>query len=170
MDTITNVVNAFTERKVCFDVKIKGKGLSQRLRNIGVISKTRKFVIRPLTIGTMTRISELILRIDQDAFKSGDTLTAFHTLISSNSKTQAYIIALAITNSKEKPHNDLVEFLLYNLTAKELEALVAHVVDSMDIESFINSIISIRGINILEMNPQTAESTEIAPHGPLSAA
>jgi hypothetical protein len=168
-DSITNVVNAFTERKVRFDVRIKGRGFRQWLRDKNLVRGARTFVLKPLSLGTMARVSEMLLKINTDAFKTEEPLAAAHTLIANDARKQAYIIALAITNSPEAPGKNLVDFFLHNLTARELDALVKHVVESMDVESFINSIVSIRGINILETNPKTGKS-QVAPHGPMSEA
>lgn len=134
----------------------------------------RTFIIKPLVLGSLIRVSKLLLSID-NSLLTKDLLedrfglfNANYALMQKHSGAMATIIAIAVTNTKAEPSEKLVNFFLYNLTPKELSQLFAVVVSQMDVVSFTSSIISVRGLNVLEskdasatgagMNPQTQGS------------
>lgn len=150
MDTLNKVVSSFTGDKISFEVKIKKRGFSRLLQKLRLAERKKTFVISPLTLATMARISDLIRGIDIDPLRSGNMLPGIYQIVHGHAKTCAEVVALAITNSKERPTRELIEFLYTNLTAKELSAITEYVVQSLDLSNFTNTIILLHGINILE--------------------
>jgi len=61
----------------------------------------------------------------------------------------ASVVALAIRNCDTPADTRLVNFILRNFTTKELMGVLAIVVKQMDLTSFMSSIISVKGLNVL---------------------
>jgi hypothetical protein len=72
----------------------------------------------------------------------------------------AKIIAYAITNSRQEPDKELIDFVYYNFEVAELQKVVAIVLERINYGSFLNSIVSIKGTNVLEMSIANAKSAE----------
>lgn len=124
----------------------------------GLMKARRSFMIRPATLGNMIRISQLLLGVDVELYKTTSFLDASYQVIGAHAETMARVIATAVNNGKDTPSERLVRFFLHNLTAKELKTISAIAVKHMDVENFMISIVSIRGRNILETSPRTQRS------------
>jgi hypothetical protein len=125
--------------------------------------KQKVYLIYPAKPGTLLRISELVLSIDKDLFSSGkvgiaENMEAMHKY----TKTLCQIVAHAIHNKKERLPASLVETIMEQFSAESLFKVVLVALQSMNVSSFMNSIILVRGLNLLQMNPATQGST-IAP-------
>lgn len=118
------------------------------------LKRTKKtFFVRPATPGTMIRISKLLLRIPADVYKGGDSfIGANYKIYAEYGETVAEVIAIALKNARQVPTKKEIQFLLDNLTAKELMTLVSIVLKQLDVMNFMSSIISIRGVSLL--NPE----------------
>lgn len=104
--------------------------------------------IKSLTLGTLYRISALICQIAIPANKPKGMDWLFE-LVDKNAKLTADIIAAAIHNSKKEVPKSLADFVLENLTPQELADVMGAISAQIDIENFINTIVSIRSLNIL---------------------
>lgn len=129
------------------------------LQNWGLLPTKRVLAVRPVTLGTLIRISKLMLTIDTAALEKGNVLDGNYQLIEQHGKTVAGVIALAIHNNREKPSPRLVRFILTNFTAKELLAAMATVLRQMNVQTFMTTIISVRGMNVLAKG----ETPEVSP-------
>jgi hypothetical protein len=118
--------------------------------------------IYPAKMGTMLRISSLVLSIDKDLFTSGNKIAANMEAISKHAKTLCKIIALAIYNREERPPARMVNTIMEQFSPEAIFKVVLIVLQSMNLDSFMSSIIFIRGLNLLETNPQT-QGSQIAP-------
>ena len=109
----------------------------------------------------MMRISKLLLQID---INIRDHTTDFlYKAIEQHGDVIARVIAVAITNKREEPSQKLVDFIIYNFTSKELFGVLTIVLRQMDVGSFINSIISMKGLSVLESGAKKNGSTEVSP-------
>lgn len=177
---LRKVADTVTEKKFVFEIDVSPKTKYDHfLQVVGIRKKKRKFLIRPLKLGSLYRISLLVLKIDPDALKNKDYLDAAYKLMK-HTTTVAKIVAVAVTNQEKPPDKELVKFMLFNLVPSELQQLLTFVLVQLHITDFTVSITSIRSLNILEdqdasvrsadeqeVNPQT-QGSEIAP-GILSA-
>jgi hypothetical protein len=103
-----------------------------------------------------------VLSIDKDLFTSGNKIAANMEAISKHAKTLCKIIALAIYNREERPPARMVNTIMEQFSPEVIFKVVLIVLQSMNLDSFMSSIIFIRGLNLLETNPQT-QGSQIAP-------
>jgi hypothetical protein len=145
---LSNTADAITEKATTIEVDILHPTWLQKLRK-----QTRKtFELKPATLGTLVKISKEMLSIEVEEADKGNFMLLAQKLMAAHSSRLARIIALAIANSKEDPPQSLIDFIQYNMSAEKMAIVAAHVLQKMDITSFVSSIISIKGTNILEMS------------------
>ncbi len=139
--------DAILEKGVDFDVELARPNW---LHRIGLLPKVRKFVIKPLYLGTLFRVTKLILEIDTDVLKEADG--NLHAIgvesIARHKDGLVRIVALAVTNGDREPPKRLVRFLDRNLTPKDLLRLVMLVVQQMEVRDFLACMVSIRQISL----------------------
>lgn len=114
----------------------------------------RTYYVRPLSMGSLMRVSKLLLEIGYDidaADPWNEGLKAAH-----QAHKMAFVCAIALSNGRENPSRKMVNWLLNNLTPKELLGVLGVVVRQMDMKSFISSIISVRGMSLLNQGSQIA--------------
>lgn len=165
IETLQKVSNVITQKPVEISVDIDPQSwLHEKLQRLlpKQFPKQRVFKIYPVKMGTLLRISELILPIEKEIFSNGTMIDANLNAIQKHAKTLCKVIALAIHNRKTEPSERLVNLILQQFTPEAIMRIVVVVLQAMDIKNFMSSIIFIRGLNLLEMNPQTQGST-IAP-------
>ncbi|SEV88933.1 hypothetical protein SAMN05428988_0159 [Chitinophaga sp. YR573] len=113
----------------------------------------RTFHIKPATLGNMIRISRLLLDIDVMPYK-GDltTLDANYQVLNKHGDALAEVIATAIVNTKSGPTKSMISFIKENLTSSELMDIAMVIVKQLNVVPFMTTIISIRGVSLL--NPK----------------
>lgn len=114
-----------------------------------LIKAKRIFVLKPATLGTMIRISKLVLKIDGNTYRDKTLLEGSYSAFEQHGHDLAQIVALALNNRKEEPSNKLIDFILNNLTGKELLSVCKLVLQQLDVASFMSTIISVRGMSLL---------------------
>jgi hypothetical protein len=144
--SLQQTADALLQNTVTVKVQILQPTLLQKLRK----QTTRTFHIQPACLGTLIKISKELLSIDIDEADKANWMVLSQKLMYAHSSTLARIIAFAIVNSKADPPQSLIDFLQYNLTASEMSHVAKIVLEKMDITSFIGSIVSIKGVNLLE--------------------
>lgn len=157
-EILQQAAKAITQDAFTFEVDVPAKNRAHGwLQKVGLRPKKRVFAIRPLTLGTCVRISRILLRVDLKSISQESSLYGAHEVISKSGKRVSQIIALAITNTKELPAKELISFLHYHLTPSERMKLLSVVMEKMDVQNFIFSIVVLRGLNVLEKNTSPAE-------------
>jgi hypothetical protein len=137
---LSKTADAVTDSPITIEVDILNPTRLQRLRK-----ETKKtFKLTPATLGTLVKISKELLSIDVAEADKSNWIVLCQKLMLEHGNRLARIVAIAIVNRKEDPPNSLIEFIEYNMTAKELNTIAAHVLDKMDMRNFITSIISIK--------------------------
>ncbi|MBC9913188.1 hypothetical protein [Chitinophaga varians] len=115
-----------------------------------ILPATKRFEIRPATLGTMIRISQLLLEIDPNIFKSeGTALDSNYQLYGAHGDNIARVVAAAIENREAVPSEKLVAFIKNNLSASELMAVIKIVLQQLNVMGFMSTIISLRGMSLL---------------------
>lgn len=168
METLAKAVDALVSEPIKVEVDIHPQSLWEKsLQRLRILPKTKVFVIRPITLGNLARISKLLLSIDISPDQLRDQgISLVYELMSEHSETVSRIVAVAIDNRKEGPSEKLVQFILHQFTAAEIMSVFSIVVKQMDMKSFMNTIISVRGVNVLEKKSAgvpNAESSEVSP-------
>ena len=151
-ETLQKVAETVLAEPVRVTVDIKPKNHWHRKAQAwGWMPKKKEFPITPICLATLLRISKILLTIDirlhQDQHK---LLNEIYQAIDRHAEKMAMIVALAIRNSDGPVDANLVAFILRNFTAKEIMTVLSVVVKQMDVSSFLSSIISIRGLNVLD--------------------
>ena len=157
-ETLARVSETTLQEPVSLSVDIfPGSAWQRKLQQWGWIPKQRVFTIRPIYLGTLVRISKLLLSIEfnlpdgsKDPLKAGQLLDTNYQAILQHSHTLASIVALAIQNNDKEPDRQLVAFVLRYFTTQEMMGVLGLVLKQMDLSSFMSSIISVRGLNVLE--------------------
>ena len=145
---LSNTADAVTDTVTSIEIELLHPRWWQRLLR----QTKRVYQLKPATLATLAKISKEFLSIEIDEADKANIMLLTHKLMLAHSSRMAKIIALAIVNSKEDPPDSLIEFIEYNVDAREMATVAAHVMDKMDINSFVRSIILIKGVNILEMS------------------
>jgi hypothetical protein len=166
-ETLSKAADATVQEPVVIEVDINPQGFLHRLlQKWKWLPRKRKFVIEPIKMGSLIRISKLMLSIDMSVFDMRNLLESNYKAIDKHASTMARIVAVAIQNNKHQPSEKLVEFVLNNFTSHELRMVASMVLKQMDVTSFMSSIISIKGTNVLEMQAATApgaKENEVSP-------
>ncbi|MFN3341903.1 MAG: hypothetical protein ACK40M_04355 [Flavobacteriales bacterium] len=154
-------VDTITEKTFNFDITIVPKGkvhaLLQRFR---LARKKVSFELRPVSVGTLYRISKMILSLEIDNGAELNQLTRSYLRVKENAECIIDICAAAIHNQKSEAPDSLKALIRDNLTSQELMKLMALVVNTLAIENFIVSIVLVKGMNVLANPPASAESAE----------
>lgn len=152
---LENVANTITDEPVELAVDIIPQGkIHAILQRIGVISKKKVFRLRQITIGNLIRISRIVLSVDTIDFGNEDQIlsSAVDSIAKSGDKV-AELVAVAIHNKRSAPPKSLIDFVKANFTASELKAVVGIILKQMNVQDFIISIVSVKGIQILKTSP-----------------
>ena len=121
------------------------------LRRKGILKKERHFIIKPIVAGTLIRISKIMTDMDfAETIKRDDFISTGIELMAKDAEILIQIIALAITNSEQKPSVSLLKFLRINLTMDEILQIISFVLKQMNVSDFMNSIILIKGMSLLK--------------------
>ena len=158
--TIRNTIDSVLEKGVDFTIKVQKQNILHKLH---ILPTERQFVIYPLNMGTVLKISEILFDINTDELdeplnnpdkendKQFNFLEAGVNQIIENKDKIIKIIAYGITNSKKEPSRQLVNFLDNNLNAKEGLKLVTLIVQQMNVSPFLASLVSLKGMNLMKM-------------------
>lgn len=164
--TLEAVSDALTSTETTIEFTVAPQHKLQRwLQKKGWLPSKKKYQMRPITLGNLIRISRLLLTINPDVeqLKKGKFLDISYHAVMNHSETIVKICAIAIKNAKADPGAALQSELRHNLTAKELMTILMIVLQQMDISAFMQSIILIRGLNVLESGEKKNEPNEVSP-------
>ena len=124
------------------------------LHKVGLLPSKRNFNIKPLVTGVLLQISKTI----EDMKPMSEEGIKDRTLLEVGIDQAKYkdhlikIIAYAIQNGPGEPSKQLMKFLDRNLTPREMMQVLNVVVRQMDVMSFLSSIMSVKGMSLL--NPR----------------
>jgi len=150
-----DAIDSILEKGVDFTITIQNKNI---LHKLNLIPAERKFVIFPIKMGTLLKISKILLDLDTDELvgamknenKEINLLDLGAKNIIENKDKWIKMIAYGIINSEKEPSKNLIRFLNENLTTKEGLKLMTVVVQQMDVNPFLASLVSIKGMNLLQ--------------------
>lgn len=162
-DILQKTTDTLLDRAVTFTVSVEPKNkLHRLLQHWKIKPKVRTFMIQPLNFGTMIKISRVLLDIDVSVFRQTNALDAVYKVLDTNGDKIASIVAMAFVNRKRDPDASLIEFIKDNFTSKELLQALMIVLNQMDVTSFMSSIVSMRGLNLLQETSQKVPGEIIA--------
>jgi len=121
------------------------------LRRVGILPKSYKFEIYPLYLGTLAKISKIMVDMEFAEKVTADTFqtTGIETM-AKHTTDLLNVVALAIHNKESKPPKRISKILRKHATPTELLALITFVVTQMDVQDFMKSIISVKGMSLIK--------------------
>ncbi|MCK4447171.1 MAG: hypothetical protein KAW56_08815 [Candidatus Marinimicrobia bacterium] len=149
-----DAIDSILEKGVDFTITITHKNI---LHKFNLSPTERKFIIYPIKMGALLKISKILLDLDTEELigvmktegKEVNILDLGAKNIVENKDKLIMMIAYGITNCEKEPPKSLIKFLNENLTAKEGLKLMTLVVQQMDVSPFLASLVSIKGMNLL---------------------
>jgi hypothetical protein len=158
---LAGVADTATDRPIEISIDIfPSNRLHAFLQAKGISPKVKKYNIRPITLGNLIRISKLLLGIDMTIFNRSSIMESNYQLIDKHTRQLAEIVAIAIHNSRHAPSESLINMVVDNFTCKELLGTIHIILKQMDISNFMSSIISVRGLNVLDRTKAEEVSPE----------
>lgn len=156
------VANTTTDEPVLITVDIvPTSALHAFLQKKKLLPKQRTFQLSAIKMGSLIRISKLLLEIDVSVFDFSNIMESNYKAIVQHSERLAECVAIALQNGRVAPSKKLTAFILRNFSTKEMLGVLAIVVKQMDLTSFMSSIISVKGMNILENRIVSAENVNL---------
>jgi hypothetical protein len=116
----------------------------------------KSFEVKPLTLSQLHRISKLIIDIDGKVQTANDIFI----MLRDHARTCAEIVAIAVSDSRHEPSKKIVDTFFFNLDHKDMDAALNIVMKQMEVINFINTIASIKSLNVLERKPAGAQSAK----------
>ncbi len=123
--------------------------------------KTKNFIIYPLCLGSMLKISKIINSIKDvaETLESENLAEKAIFQIEENIERIAEIIALAIMNKKisqnpiKKFYQNikirfLKNFLMDNLTSIEMQKIIVLIIEQLEVQHFLAVLVSLKGISL----------------------
>lgn len=151
LETLKQVADATLQEPVQFEVDVYPQNNYQKLlQKWGRLPEKRVFVIRPIVYGNMIRISRLFLEIDMEVLDEKNLLEGNYRLMDQYGEKLAEVIAVAVQNTKAKPSRALTNFFVEQCSSWELYRICLIVRKMMGVQNFMNTIISMRGLTVLE--------------------
>lgn len=160
-ETLSKLADVITEKPVKFRVNyVYPTPLEKLLIRLRVKKPYREFEIKPIVLGKLVEISKLMLAFDPSTVNlaKGGLAREISRIAVEHGEQLAEIVALAVHPGKEVPQS-LIEFLKNNLSHKALQEAATVVLNKLDVQSFLISIISLHGVQVLKtgMSPQKEE-------------
>lgn len=146
------MVDTILQSGVDFVIIVKHENI---LHKIGLLRTKKIFKIYPICLASLLKISKLLNKIDFNNNPSDEQsfIDYASQQIVANMNIMPDIIALAILNKENYNkfyYKWLVKFLFNNLDASEMFQLFQLVLKQMGTNDFLASLVSIKGINLIE--------------------
>lgn len=126
---------------------------------------------RGLKMGTIYLVSSILQKIKIQKLGKNNELDWMWELIYNNSLYCAEIVATFIRNDGKKPKQKEIDLVLNSIQYAKLEEITRLYTDSIDVSSFINSITSMKSLDLMSQNEVSPADTQetIARGGSLEA-
>lgn len=160
-ETLSRVGDVLTEKPIVRQVPIRPKNNFERfLMNIRLISNKRILTIYPISPGNVIRVASKVILIPDDILNQDVIKILFNGSYEHGDKL-IYIAACAIQNDENEPTEELVKFLKYKTSNKIISEILDDVFFQLDTQSFIKSIILMRGLNVLNVPEQDVQNAKV---------
>lgn len=155
------VIEALKRDGVDFKITVKKPNILHKLK---ILRKEKSFIIFPICLGTLFRISRVLNDgngvIDlSPQMTDGDFIKLAIKNVVENKDRMIQVVALAIRNNNKPVPRGLLRFLDKNLTAKEVLRLLTLVVQMMDTQDFLACMVSLGQMNLVTPRRTGGESS-----------
>jgi hypothetical protein len=160
---LAEVADTVIAKAIEFEITIQPRNWLHRwLQEKNLRPTKKRFSIRPIVLGSLLRISKLLLTVDTRNLQK-ISLDVFHRFVDGNVETCIEVLAIAVHNCRTEPPRSLKNLLRDNVTPAELAKLLQLVLHQMDLRNFTNAIISIRGLSVLDNDEPKKSENEVSP-------
>lgn len=146
-----------------------------RNKNYFFLNKEKEFIIYPLCLGTMLKISKIINSISdlKDTIESDNLAEIAIRQIEEQLPKVSRIIALSIFNRKLS-RNPIIRFfqeirlkfisnfMLNNLDAMEMQKLISLIIKQLEVQHFLAVLVSLKGMTITPEEETAKDPKETA--------
>ena len=171
---IKKVASAVTEEPTELIITREPKDwIDKLLVHLKIRSLKKSFLIKPPSLGMAYKITGLFMDVSIPKREGDDINDWSNSLILSNSRVMAEIIATYVQGTKETAPDSLIDYFMDNMTFNEMDQITALIKSYIDIIPFINSISSIRSLDLISpglMEESLQNTGEIIAPGALSEA
>jgi len=152
VDVEKKSLTAILQDGVDFKITVANPGF---LHKWGILPTEKPITIYPITLGTLVRISRLLLDMDPEAIKDLDSkenninlMDVCIKTLAGNQETMVRIIAYGITNTEQEPSKGLLRYLRKNLIPAEMFEILKLIVQQMDIQAYLKSLVLTKGFSL----------------------
>jgi hypothetical protein len=157
-EILVNTADAVLNSGITLRIKKRPKNSVFRvLQQLKLVRGQYTYKLGPLCLGTLVKISKIILGIEVSDMKGGNVFEGMYQAITDNTDKVVEIIGHAIMNSKTDPSAELLELLRLELTADDMSKILTVLINQMDLRSFIHSITLIRGLFVMQTEKVSPE-------------
>lgn len=146
MKRLERVADTLLDQSIEIVINVRRLNILQRL---GFLKKQKIYQVRKLTLGALIAVSRELVNVNID-IESPDLWNELLKQMPGNVEALARIVAIVLSDTRNQPPSRIVAFVKDNMTANDLMHAVIAVVESMDVKSFMSSIISIKGMSLLK--------------------
>lgn len=149
---LADVADTLTDQPTILTVDILYPNRLQKfLMFLRLMNRYKTFELRAACLGTMIRVSKLMLNIDPECFREKDSfLRANWQVMQDSGRDLCRIIAIAVKNGKNLPTEKEVDFFVNNLTSQEVKGIINIILSKINVSDFMISIVSVTGMDILQ--------------------
>lgn len=156
-ETLSEVVDSLTDKPDSITVRIKPKNILHKwLISKGYLPKEKDYLLTRLVVGNAYRVAKAVLGIPEAAVIIGSEKTTgmLYSLLVNHLDKVIYVVAVAVTNTKEEPSQKLLDEIRWQFTDDELVGACVFILKRMNIQNFLNSIILIRGLDVISQTDE----------------
>lgn len=163
---LQQVADVITEKPDTLTYQVTPRNwLHKKLMAANWMPKQKKYQLTHFKVGNMYRVSKALLKVPSSflLFGSDTHVKELHTLVANHIDDIAYVVAVAITNNKNEPPQSLIDEIKWQFDVDQLLGFCTYLAKRGDVSSFLNSIVSIRGLDILSQTSPKEAGEIIAP-------
>ena len=153
-DTVQNEIETVLQNGVDFRITYCKPNIFQKL----FLSKGRKFVIHPASLGTLLKISNELNKVKEFTINEASDADMFELSVDSVVKYKDNLVnavAYAIINKGSEPSKRFLKFLNSNLQPKEALQLITLVLSQMGVRDFLASMVLASRTNLMTKTNST---------------
>lgn len=157
------VGEVFTEKPKTVTIELRPLNwIECVLMKIGLMKRQRVFKIYPILVGNRKRIStNASFVLPENLFIDGELdLEKAWQVVNERTADFVYIVATCIQNNRKEPSKHLIDFLMW-IDDQQFYNILDHSLSLAGIESFMKSIILIKGSNVLNVKEKVAKPAMI---------
>lgn len=161
-EILERAAETMLDEPIVIEISVEPRNwLEKMLMRFKIKPRVLTYIVDGIKLGTLIRLSRYLLQMnynDRPADGDGVLPWAYKGIID-NTELAVKVIALAIHNKPTAVPDGLERLIIDNFTAKDLKKTAFNIITKMDVFVFMNTITSIRQIQILkgEVSPQPAE-------------